>query len=63
MNMPRPSKGGGGSIRDQKLLAWCGSAILRRRASSLKIIIPQKWRTHNQSDEVVVADVIGELMP
>ena len=42
MNMPRPSKGGGGSIRDQKLLAWCDSAILRRRASSLKIIISQK---------------------
>ena len=45
MNTPRPSKGGGGSIRDQKLLAWCDSAILRCRASSLKNIISQKLKT------------------
>jgi len=39
--------------------------ILKNKATSRasKIVIPQKNGTHNQSDEVAVADVIGELMP
>ena len=39
--------------------------LLKNKATSRapKIVIPQKNGTHNQSDEVVVADVIGELMP
>ena len=49
---PAPPRAEEAAYAIKSFLVQCVRLIFRRRASSLKIVIPQKNGTHNLSDEV-----------